>query len=96
MPAKSKHGRGKHPHNSKRNKIRQRQAVAGLQPQAAQDVAKPAVPVRASVSPAAKATSTVAASTTVERSYILGEIKRIGILTGITIIILVILALILK
>lgn len=92
MPGKSKHGKGKHPHY-KKSKLRQRQAVSGLQQPAAQDVAKPTVPAAASVSPVPKAPKAAhsAVSATIQRSYSLAEIKRIGILTGIIIVILIIL-----
>jgi len=95
MPGKSKHGRGKHPH---RNKIRQRTEGTGLPQQVAQASAQPAaVPARVS-SPqgpkAAAANSTAMAA--MEQSHVVGEIKRIAILTGITIVVLIILAIIFK
>ena len=93
MPGKSKHGKGKHPHY-KKSKLRQRQAVSGLQQPVAQDVAKPTLPAAASVSPVPKtqkATAPSAVSATIQRSYSLAEIKRIGILTGIILVILIIL-----
>lgn len=101
MP-KSKHGRGKHAH---RNKIKQRPAGAGLPQQAAQNIPVPAaagtstVPVASAapkVSKAPRAGSPVAATVTIERSYVLNEIKRIGILTGIAILVLIILTFALK
>ncbi|MGD1118755.1 MAG: hypothetical protein ABR886_04645 [Dehalococcoidales bacterium] len=104
MPAKSKHGRGKHPH---RNKVRQQpqmaatgQPVPAAQPlQAGQTApAKPAAaPIaRAGGSPARKAAANVSAIATMDRSLIVGELKFIGILTGIVVIVMIILAVIFR
>jgi len=100
MP-KSRHGKGKHYRYSKKSKSLRRQA-AGTAP------AAPASPVAtASVSPAAKPVTAAAApqpkvtkvqARTAENPYpfITSELKRIGILTGIILVILVILSLVLK
>jgi hypothetical protein len=107
MPGKSKHSRGKHPQHSRKNKIRQRQAVGtGVQQQAvgtdipqqvAAGMAQPAAaPVRPGVAPKPKAASAATATVTIDSTYIVSELKRIGILTGILIIILIILSLVLK
>jgi hypothetical protein len=97
MPGKSRRGKGKHPHYSKKSKIRQRQVGAGLpQPtgaglpqQAAASVPQPAAPV------SARPVSKAAATTATIQYPIVSELKRIGILTGIIIIILVILYIVL-
>jgi hypothetical protein len=100
MPGKSRRGKGKHPHYSKKSKIRQRQVGAGLpQPtgaglpqQAATSVPQPAAPVNAR--PVSKAAAPSATTATIQYP-IVSELKRIGILTGIIIIILVILYIVL-
>ena len=98
MPGKSKHGRGKHPQHSRKNKIRQQQAMGTDVPQqVAAGVAQPAAaPVRPGVAPKPKAASAATTTVTVDPTYIVSELKRIGILTGILIIILIILSLVLK
>jgi hypothetical protein len=99
MPGKSKHGRGKHPH---RNKIRHRPQGTGQPPmQAAQTSAQPPAqpvnaPARVSNTPKAKTAASMTAMAAMEQSHVVGDLKRIGILTGITIVILIILALIIK
>lgn len=93
MP-KSRHGRGKHPHRSKKSKALRRQA--GITPQATGAVAspQPAAPVPAK--PAPKAAAAPAAVTTPQYPYVIGELKRIGILAGIVIVILIVLSIILS
>jgi hypothetical protein len=100
MPGKSKHGRGKHPH---RNKVRQHVPVAGVpvaasQQQSAQASPKPAAtPARASSPQGPKAAAAnITAMAAMEQSHVVGEIKRIGVLTGITIVVLIILSIIFK
>ena len=98
MPAKSKHGRGKHPHNKKRSNIRPMQAVTGLQ-QAASDIARPAVPAGAAPAPKAplqKRTGGSAVAIPIQTEYITGELKRIGILTAIIVVILIVLYIFLR
>jgi hypothetical protein len=100
MPGKSKRGKGKHPHYHRKSKIRQRQDRAGLPQPVAGDVPKPGVPIVAKSSPAPKAApkgaASAAASTIYQRDYTLGELKRIGILTGIIFVILIVLYFILS
>jgi hypothetical protein len=100
MPGKSKHRRGKHPHH---NKVRQRVPVAGApetgtQQQSAQVSPKPAAaPARATTPQGPKAAAANAtAMAAMEQSFVVSEIKRIGILTGIIIVILIIAAIIFK
>lgn len=104
MPGKSKHGRGKHPQHSKRSKIRQRQAVGtgiqqaaatDAQPQAVQSVAQPAAPARPVMATKPK-TGPASVAATFDPTYIVSELKRIGILTGIAVVIIIILALVLR
>jgi hypothetical protein len=99
MPAKSKHGRGKHPHNKKRSKIRQMQAGTGLQQQAASDIERPAAPVGTAPAPKAPLPKKVAASAAaipIQHEYVTGELKRIGILTAIIVVILIVLYIFIK
>jgi hypothetical protein len=97
MPAKSKHGRGKHPH---RNKVRQQpQTAAAGQPLPAGQTApaKPMVPAaRTSGIPVQKKAAAVAAPAVIDRSYVVGELKLIGILTSIVVVVMIILAVIFK
>lgn len=94
MPGKSKHGRGKHPH---RNKVRQQPQGTGLEQQAGQVSPKlAAVPARVGSPPGTRAAATITAMAAMEQSHVVGDIKRIGILTGITIVVLIILAIIFK
>jgi hypothetical protein len=101
MPGKSRHGKGKHPHYSKKGKIRQRQvsagtpqpAGAGLPQPAAASIPKPAAPATAPRAP--KASVSPAAAAIAYSSNVVSELKRIGILTGIIIVILIILSIVL-
>ena len=91
MPGKSKHGKGKHPHYHRKIKARQRQAGTALPQTIAGNVTKSAIPVGASALTSPKAAASAAASTIYPRDYTISEIKRIGILTGIIAIILIVL-----
>ena len=93
MPGKSRHGKGKHPHYSKKSKIRQRQAGAGLPQQAIASVPKTTAPISPQTTPK---TAPPATTSTVQYPNIINELKRIGILTGIIIIILIILSIVLS
>ncbi len=92
MPGKSRYGRGKHPHHSKKSKAIKRQASAPLQ-QPADAAPKPAAPVKAE--PASKPTAPLDAATMTRHLYIVDELKKIGILAGIIIVILIVLAIVL-
>jgi len=91
MPGKSKRSKGKHPHYHRKNKARQRQAGTALPQTVAGNTPKPAVPVSVSASISPKAAAPAGASTIYPREYTISEIKRIGILTGIIAIILIVL-----
>ena len=98
MP-KSKHGRGKHPHVRKRSKMRQMPAGTGMAPPAADNIARAAAP--AGVRPASpastqKRSATSSAALPLHYEFITGDLKRIGILTVIVFIILIVLYLFLK
>jgi len=94
MPGKSRHGKGKHPHHSKKSKAIERQAGNLLQQQATAVAPKPAASAEAS--PAPKAAAATAAVTTPRYPYVAGELKRIGILAGIFIVILIVLSIVLS
>jgi len=93
MPGKSRHGKGKHPHHSKKSKAMMRQAGTRLQQQATAVAPKPAESVKAPGVPKADATSE--AVTTLRYPYVAGELKRIGILAGIIIVVLIVLSIVL-
>ncbi|MFC2001336.1 hypothetical protein ACFLUZ_02390 [Chloroflexota bacterium] len=95
MPDKLRHDKGKHPSKSKKRRERQRsQVTVAYQPVAAQ-TSKPAVPTDMPA-PRAKVPAPSAASRVARYPYITTELRRIGILAGIIIAILVVLALILS
>jgi hypothetical protein len=88
MP-KSKHGKGKRFQQVKRNQPAQQRPVAGPQAQPISTTPKPVAPA-VSPAPAKPVSGTV--TLTSQSSYIIGELQRIGILTGIIVVILIILA----
>ena len=93
MPGKSRHGKGKHPHYSKKSKALRRQGTTAM-PQAAAgmpDIPKQAAPVTAP--PVPRTTAVAPAKTTINQyPYITSELRRIAILAGIIIIILIVLS----
>ncbi|OGO17974.1 MAG: hypothetical protein A2Z15_00430 [Chloroflexi bacterium RBG_16_50_11] len=97
MP-KSKHGRGKHPHNKKRGQIRPMQAGTGVPQQATSSMTSAAAPasVAPTATPPAQKKSIASAALPLHYEFIGSELKRIGILTGIIIVILIILYIFLK
>ncbi|MFC1860099.1 hypothetical protein ACFLYC_00795 [Chloroflexota bacterium] len=89
MPSKSRHGRRKHSFQSTKKKSGgSLHSVVAQQPAATQ-TDRPVVPQTRAPAP----TSVLAA---VQHPYILPELKRIGILAGIMVIILVVLAIVLS
>jgi len=92
MPGKSRHGKGKHPPRSKRKKGRQRFSAAVIQQQAVAETPKPVAPPRVAA-PSASVPTPMPTLTPVQYPYILAELRRIGILAGIMLAILVGLAL---
>ena len=95
MPGKSRHGKGKHPARSKRRRSgRGSLAIGAQQPPVSQTyepVPQPKVPV-----PSPSAPTPAATVATARYPYIITELRRIGILAGITLVILVVLALVLS
>lgn len=89
MPSKSRHTRGKHPHQTKKAKAKLRQEAAAA-PKAV--VTTPA-PVKEAVATApSQPAGTPARQRSMEYPFITGELRRIAILGGAIIVILIILA----
>ncbi len=93
MSGKSRHGRGKHLPQGKKRKGRQRFAAPAVQPQAVaqthQSVSLPDVSP-----PLAKVPTPVAKLAAARHPHLATELRTIGILAGVVLIILVILALV--
>ena len=94
MPGKSKHGKGKRYQQAKKSTV-QHQDIKAASITATPATAVPAaqakeVPVKAKVPAQTKQSASAAAAARVDQySYIPGDLKRIGILTGIIVIILI-------
>ena len=89
MPGKSRHGRGKH--SSRRSKTIMRQATAP--PEAHSGAVTPEVPRSAvTAAPAPRATAASARTSVVTYPFIASELRRIAVVAGIVIVILVVLA----
>jgi len=98
MPGKSQHGGRKHHHQSKKSKAKQRHTVmASPQPAVAQapgaaiPTSVPATPERPASAPTPHPTPKAA-----QYPYITAELRQIGILAGIILVILIVLALVLS
>lgn len=91
MPAKSKHARGKHYHHKKKSKFRQVQAGTGLTQETSDDISKTDATLNAA--PTAKAPiqkkGPPSAALPLHYEFITGDLKRIGILTGIIVVLLI-------
>ena len=94
MADKSQHGRG-HPARSKKAKAKQRSAVMPSGQGVVAQMPKQAVSPSISAPPASKRILPTASRTT-RYPYITAELKRIGIVAGIILAILVVLALVLS
>ena len=95
MPDKLQHGKGKHPSKSKKRREKQRSQPIIAYQQVAAQTSKPAIPADMPA-PRAKVPTTSTASRVARYPYITTELRRIGILAGIMIVILVVLALVLS
>ena len=95
MPGKSRYDRGKHPSQSKKSKAKQRSTTAVVQQQAKVQTHKPTVSTGVPV-PSASVKTTPTISSAARHPYITAELKRIGILAGIILVILIVLALVLS
>jgi len=95
MPGKSRHGKGKHPSQSKRRRERQRYAATSAHQQEAAQAPKPAAPADIPAPPTRVPTPPMA-SPVAQYPYIAAELRRIGILAGIMLVILIVLAFVLS
>ena len=88
MPGKSRHDRRKHSFQGKKKKGRRSPPGVVAQRQADIQIDKPVVPPRVAA-PSASAPTPPPVLTAVRYPYILTELRRIGILAGIMLVILV-------
>ena len=95
MPSKSQHGRRKRFLQGKKKKGRRGPPGIVPQQQAAIQIDKPVAPPGV-VAPSASAPTPMPVLTPVRYAYILTELRRTGILAGIMLVILVVLALVLS
>ncbi len=95
MPGKSRHGRRKHSFQGKKKKGRRGPPGVVTQRQADIQIDKPVAPPRV-VAPSARAPTPMPVLTAIRYPYILTELRRIGILAGIMLAILVVLVLVLS
>jgi len=95
VPGKSRHGGRKHSFQGKKKKGRRSSSGVVAQQQADIQIDKPVVPPRVAA-PSVSAPTLMPTLTAVRHPYILTELRRIGILAGITLVILVVLALVLS
>ncbi len=95
MPGKSRRGRGKHPPQGKKRKSRQRFLATVAQQQAVTQTYEP-VSHPSVTAPSATVPTPMAKLAAVRYPHIATELRTIGILAGIMLIILVILALVLS
>jgi len=95
MPGKSRYGKGKHPVRSKRKRGEHSSVARAAQQSPVSQTGEPIPQPEVSV----PSPSTLAPSATVATAhypYIVTELRRIGILAGIILVILVVLALVLS
>ena len=94
MPGKSRHGKGKHPHHSKKSKAKLRHGAMALQQPTAAGTPQPGITI---ITPHSLRTPTSPAKPRIAQyPYITTELRRIGILAGIILVILIVLAVILS
>jgi len=95
MPGKSRRGGGKRSFQSKKKKGRRSPASVVSQRQAGIQIDKPVAPPKVAV-PAVSEPTPMPVPAPVRYPYVLTELRRIGILAGIILVILVVLALVLS
>ncbi len=95
MPGKSRHGKGKHFSQGKKKKDRRSPLGVVAQRQVVTETHKPVAPPKV-VAPSASAPVPMPVLTAVRYPYILTELRRIGILAGVMLVILVVLVLVLS
>lgn len=93
MPSKSQHGRKKRSFQGKKKKGRRSPPGVVTQRQVATQTDKPVVSPKV-VTPSASTPTPMPVLTAVRYPYILTELRRIGIIAGIMLVILVVLALV--
>jgi hypothetical protein len=92
LPSKSKHGRGRRHRGKKKSKFRQAKPVTGLPQETSGNIeqaAAPSTPAPSVKPPTSKKASTSAALP-LHYEFISGDLKKIGILTGIIVILLIV------
>ncbi len=95
MPGKSRHDRRKHSFRGKKKKGRRNPPGVVAQRQAGIQIDKPVAPPIVAA-PSASAPTPMPLLTAVRHPYILTELRRIGILAGIILAVLVVLVLVLS
>ncbi len=95
MPGKSRHDRRKHSFKGKKKKGRRSPPGVVARRQADIQIDKPVAPPKV-VTPSAGAQTPTPVLTAVRYPYILTELRKIGILAGIMLVILVVLVLVLS
>ena len=95
MPGKSRHGRRKRSFQGKKKKGRRSPLGVVAQRQADIQIDKPVAPPKV-VAPSVNAPTQMPVLAAVRHPYILTELRRIGILAGIMLVILVVLVLVLS
>ena len=95
MPSKSRHGRKKHSFQGKKKKDRRSSPGVVVQRQAAPQPYEPVAPPRV-VAPSTSKPTQMPTMIAARYPYILAELRGIGILAGIMLAILVVLALVLS
>jgi hypothetical protein len=94
MPGKSKHGKGKHQYRGKKGRAKYRHATMAPNQPVVADTAAPAATT--GIPPSASMPTSPKSLRVVQYPYITGELRRIGILAGIILVILIVLALVLS
>ena len=95
MTGKSRHGKRKHSFRDKKKKSQQYTAVAASQqPVAAQSIGPAAAPKPAAPPVSVPTPTTKTKTTTARYPYIVAELRRFGILAGIALVVLIVLALV--
>jgi len=93
MPGKSRHGKGKHHQHRKKTGAKQRYGAVALQQPAVTGTPQPAATISTPPPSRAPAPTT---TRTAQYPYITTELRNIGILSGIILVILIVLALVLS
>ena len=96
MPGKSRHGKGKHPHHSRKSKAIQRQEARTSQQNATVATPPKAATVEVDKTYTPKPAAIPEKKKSIQYPFIAGELRRIGLLAGIILVILIILALVLS